>query len=207
MNRTGTLPTAIAISLFVLSLLSIPAVSRAGTRSDAPSLRNCIDIQAGYFIGRRSIFRDLYGNNLTLGVGCERRYNKTHGLALRVGYTRLDKLALVLRTWTVAPCYTFTFFENSRFRAFAGLGAGLSNRKISYAATVDYFGIIEEVAFSWNETAFYGLSMVGVNVRLLPRLSTNIRISYDYHRGKDTDIGGYGDTGGLSLTGGIGFSF
>lgn len=177
--------------------------------------RNTVEVQGSYNLARREIFRDLYGNGVSISLQYERTLNYRFGLGLRISRVQLsnakeyDIAKLAYRDFTAAPVMTYCFLRTGSLRAFSGGGAGLSFRKITLNSYVldDSGNPLYQYEAHQTETSWYGLLMLGVDMNLSRTIFVGVRATYDRHFFNDIAKGAFGDTGGFNFGGNLGFGF
>jgi hypothetical protein len=177
--------------------------------------QNTLEAQGTYNFARREIFRDLYGNGITLSLRYERTLNNRCGLGFRISRVQLSNAKkyaiakLAYRDFTVAPVITYSFFRTGCLRVFSGGGAGLSFRKITLDSYVldDSGNPLYQYEAHQTETSWYGLLVLGVDINLSSTLFAGARATYDRHFFNDATKGDFGDTGGFNFGGSLGFGF
>jgi len=174
---------------------------------------NSLEVQAGYFIGRRAEFRDLYGNGLAFGVCYRRDVWSKVGLGIRLSWTQLSQehgwiedinaAAYEFKWWdiSIAPTVTYRLMQRRSLGIWAGIGTGISLRKVTVVP------VESETEFDDNQTAPYGIVLVGADIRLTRSAFFGVRVSYDRHFFGDPMEGDFCDTGGFGFGGSIGIGF
>ncbi len=188
--------------------------SRSIQSQDRIPQRDRLDFEAGYFTARRGDFREVYGSGATFAASFEHRINKRFGWGLRstIGKQSLDA---GLRYWslTICPHITLTVVESKTFRRVIGVGLGAGYRHVNLAAsrTTEH---APDIAASYTVTqrsfGAFTMAMAGFDLRLSERFCFGGRAYFDYYFTDqlfgDVKRGDFGDTGGLSFTGRIGFA-
>jgi hypothetical protein len=213
------------VRLAALALMALPLISSDVSAIDIVERHrwdNTVQVQAGYFVAKRGLFRDIYGEGVAFAIGYERAINATIGLGTRISRTQFGNehgslltgygtisYKMKYREFAVAPLITYNFIQAGSLRVFAGGGVGVSFRKVTLEDPLSMIlsDAADIVKFSDSETSPYGLLIVGTNFAISPKAFFGLRISLDHHFFGSPASGDLGDSGGFNFAGNIGFGF
>lgn len=152
--------------------------------------RNSWDVGAGMVLPRRDSFRDLYGNGIGVTIGYERLTGRFTDYELRFCATKAANEQLRNSYWnlSLSPIFNHAFITSRRFRIYAGLGTGISHRRIAY----------DVINGAQSELSVYVVASSGIQYRVR-RLALTFRAMFDRHLTGEPGTGDFGDTGGFSF--------
>jgi opacity protein-like surface antigen len=221
MNQILRYKRAAILLVFVAAILVSAAPTASADQVEADVVdryvgQNSIEIQGGYFLGRREVFRDIYGNGPIFGFAYQWAMNDKVGLGVRLSWNQLEAdmrpsdpstgyaETLKYRNFAVIPTATYTVAKTDRVKLFAGGGLGVSFRKITWAVEQLSETVID---YGDSETSLAGLLLAGCNVSLSEKFYFGLRASYDRQFFGDVTTGDFGDTGGFNFGGSLGIRF
>ena len=198
-------------ALILLTVCPALSVASDNSRGKTPQLQR-LDLELGYFTARRGDFREVFKGGITAGASYERRINREFGWGLRFSFRHQSEF---ITYWHIAasPYATYTLAESRSVRLLlgGGMGAGYRNVKATIHRTA---AASHEIIDSYDATqrsfGAFTMAMAGFDLRLSERFCFGGRAYFDYYFTDqlfgDVKRGDFGDTGGLSFTGRIGFA-
>ncbi|UCG61072.1 MAG: hypothetical protein JSV52_12190 [Candidatus Zixiibacteriota bacterium] len=212
--HTRNIAWSTALLVVVLVLLTA-ADAGANDVINKLAWRNTVEAEGSFNYARRDIFRNLYGNGLTIAIKYERVLNERIGLGVRLSRIQLcdaeeySVIKLKYRDFAIVPMMTYTLTHTGGLRLFSGGGAGFSFRKIALESSATDETIFDQhaVNVAQTEATVLGLVMLGADIRLGRSLFFGARVTWDHHFFGDVEVGDFGDTGGFNFGGSLGFGF
>jgi hypothetical protein len=215
MNKHTIIPGWMVTLLAMIILLAASANVEAIDKVEKKEYLNSLEAQGSFNYARREVFRELYGNGLTLALRYERFKSDKIGLGIRLSRVQLCDAGeyattkLKYRDLSLAPMITYSMVRTDGFRIFGGAGPGLSFRKVTVeGARTDETGVpIGSLDANQTEVSLYSLMMLGADLNLSRSVFLSARVTYDRHWFGDVTTGDFGDTGGFNFGGSFGLRF
>jgi len=214
---------AVVAGLVIIIALSLPVEVSAGETAASWAQRGSIEIQGGYFMGRREPFRDIYGEGVSFGAWYRRNVANRISFGIKLNRVQLsekhgevylspsevDTNKVTHRDFAASATLTYELYRSNALRVFGGAGLGFSFRKVTLDSPVEATADDPDASLdmSISETSPYGLLILGGDILLTRSIFFGIRASLDRHFFGDPQMGEFGDTGGFNFGGGIGIGF